>query len=93
MATFGPAMSKVMCFRKTTVVLFSDRIKGTASTLACIVLDRSLEAILAIRFCIQAILKRIIINFSGIIVAFPKSVAFHPQPCYLLSCYATLSIE
>ena len=45
MATFGPAMSKVTRFRKTSVVLFSDRIKGTASTLACIVLDRSLEAI------------------------------------------------
>ena len=44
-ATFGPAMSKVMRFRKTHVVLFSDRIKGTASTLACIVLDRSLQAI------------------------------------------------
>lgn len=45
MATFGPVMSKVMRFRKTSVVLFSDRIKGTASTLAWIVLDHSLEAI------------------------------------------------
>lgn len=45
MATFGPAMSKVMRFRKTSVVLFSDRIKGTASTLAYIVLDLSVEAI------------------------------------------------
>ena len=45
MATFGLAMSKVTRFRKTSVVLFSNRIKGTASTLACIVLDRSLEAI------------------------------------------------
>lgn len=62
-ATFGAAMSKVMRFRKTSVVLFSDRVKGTASALACIVLDRSLEAILAIRFRFEATLERIIFYY------------------------------